>query len=60
MPHHRRSSNDRHSLAPASRFLTHPALAVLDITEADPPPPPPRRTLTSARVAIPTLDDLWA
>ena len=60
MPHHRHTGSDRHSLAPATRFLTHPALAVLDITEADPPPPPPRRTLTTARVSLPTLDDLWA
>jgi DNA helicase-2/ATP-dependent DNA helicase PcrA len=60
MPHQRYSGSDRHSLAPASRFLTDAALAALDIVEATPPEPPPRRTLTTARVAIPTLDDLWA
>jgi DNA helicase II / ATP-dependent DNA helicase PcrA len=60
MPHQRYSGSDRHSLAPASRFLSDTALASLDIVEATPPEPPPRRTLTTARVAIPTLDDLWA
>jgi DNA helicase-2/ATP-dependent DNA helicase PcrA len=60
MPHQRYSGSDRHSLAPASRFLTDAALGSLDIVEATPPEPPPRRTLTTARVAIPTLDDLWA
>ena len=60
MPHQRSSGSDRHSLAPATRFLTDAALAALDIVEATPPDPPPRRTLTNARVAIPTLDELWA
>ena len=60
MPHQRYSHSDKHSLAPASRFLTDGALATLDICEADPPAPPPRRALTTARVALPTLDDLWA
>ena len=60
MPHHRYTGSDRHSLAPASRFLTDHALATLDITEADPPAPPPPRSPTTARVALPTLDDLWA
>ena len=60
MPHQRYSGSDRHSLAPASRFVTDAALATVDITEAAPPSPRPRRTLTTARVALPTLDDLWA
>ena len=59
MPHQRHIGSDRHSLAPASRFLTDQALATLDIREADPPAPPARHTLTTARVALPTLDDLW-
>ena len=60
MPHQRYSGSDRHSLAPASRFVTDEALPTVDITEAAPPSPRPRRTLTTARVALPTLDDLWA
>ena len=60
MPHQRYSGSDRHSLAPASRFVTDEALATVDITEAAPPSPRPRRTLTTARVSLPTLDDLWA
>jgi DNA helicase-2/ATP-dependent DNA helicase PcrA len=60
MPHQRYTHSDRHSLAPASRFLTEDALATLDICEADPPAPRARRTTTTARVALPTLDDLWA
>ena len=60
MPHQRYSGSDRHSLAPASRFLTDAALDTLDVVEAAPPQPPAKRTLTTARVALPTLDDLWA
>ena len=60
MPHQRRSGSDRHSLAPASRFLTDAALATVDMTQAEPLAPPPRRALTTARVAVPTLDDLGA
>ena len=60
MPHQRYGGSDRHSLAPATRFLTNHALATLDITEAEPPATPPRRTLTTARVTLPTLDNLWA
>ena len=57
MPHQPYSGSDRHSLAPASPFLTEHALATLTIREADPPAPPARRTFTIARVA-PPLDDL--
>src|SRR5882757_2769103 len=60
MPHQRYSGSDRHSIAPASRFLTDTALDTLDVVEAAPPAPPAKRTLTTARVALPTLDDLWA
>ena len=63
MPHQRYTTGDRHSLAPASRFLTDAALSTLDITEAAPPAPPPPRprpVATAARLALPTLDDLWA
>jgi DNA helicase-2/ATP-dependent DNA helicase PcrA len=60
MPHQRYSHSDKHSMAPASRFLTEDALATLDICEADPPVAPRRRESTTARVALPSLDDLWA
>jgi DNA helicase-2/ATP-dependent DNA helicase PcrA len=33
MPHHRRSRDDRHTLAPASRFLDEPVLGVLKVEE---------------------------
>jgi DNA helicase-2/ATP-dependent DNA helicase PcrA len=58
MPHHRRAHNDKHSYAMASRFLHDEALATLDIDE-DRPPVPTVRTPTAARVALPTLDELW-
>jgi DNA helicase-2/ATP-dependent DNA helicase PcrA len=60
MPHQRYSGSDRHSLAPPTRFLTDAALDTLDVVEAAPPAPAPRRAVTTARVAIPELDDLWA
>jgi DNA helicase-2/ATP-dependent DNA helicase PcrA len=60
MPLHRHTISDRHSLAPASRFLTDAALTTLDITESAPPAPRPRNVPTAARLALPTLDDLWA
>jgi len=56
---HRFGGSDRYSLAPDTRFLTDTVLATLDIHQAE-PPAPPQRVLTSARVAVPTLDDLWA
>lgn len=55
---HRYGGSDRYSLAPATRFLTDTALATLDVHEPE-APAPPQRVLTSARVAVPTLDDLW-
>jgi DNA helicase II / ATP-dependent DNA helicase PcrA len=61
MPHHRWAQDDKHSFAPASRFLDDAALAVLDVREAGPraqvkglPVP------AAARVALPTMDELWA
>lgn len=60
MPHQRYSGSDRHSLAPPSRFLTDAVLDTLDVVEAAAPAPPPRRAVTTARVALPELDDLWA
>ncbi len=59
MPHHRRARDDKHSYAPASRFLTDEAVAALDVQEAD-RPTPTVRPAGMAPVALPTLDDLWA
>ena len=59
MPHHRRSHDDRHSYAPASRFLNEHALAVMDIVEDRPAIPATRTPATAARVALPTLTELW-
>jgi DNA helicase-2/ATP-dependent DNA helicase PcrA len=56
---HRYGGSDRYSLAPTTRFLTDTALATLDVHEPEAPPQPPQRVLTSARIALPTLDDLW-
>jgi DNA helicase-2/ATP-dependent DNA helicase PcrA len=50
MPHHRSSRNDRHSLAPESRFLTSAALAVLEVVEA----PRPQTTARLAAAALPS------
>jgi DNA helicase-2/ATP-dependent DNA helicase PcrA len=59
MPHQRHTGSDRHSIAPASRFLTDQALATLDIQESRRPTPLVRERPTTARIALPTLDDLW-
>ncbi len=59
MPVHRRSHNDRHCLAPASRFLSDEVLAALDVQELT----PPRPRLASIEAAHATitvdLDHLW-
>jgi DNA helicase-2/ATP-dependent DNA helicase PcrA len=60
MPHQRHSSSDKHSFAPPSRFLTDDALATLDIDESRPATIRPAEPAAAARVALPTLDDLWA
>ena len=36
MPHHRHARDDRHSFAPASRFLDQPTTATLDVRELHP------------------------
>lgn len=59
MAHHRRARDDRHSYAPASRFLGRTALATMDIREDRPTIPDTRVATTTARVALPTLDELW-
>jgi DNA helicase-2/ATP-dependent DNA helicase PcrA len=59
MPHHRRGRNDRHSLAPASRFLDEPVLSALDVREDV----PSRPRVTSGAVTQSTitvdLEHLW-
>lgn len=60
MPHHRRAHDDRHSYAPASRFLDEDALAAMDILEDRPAIPTMPSPTTASRVAMPTLDELWA
>jgi DNA helicase-2/ATP-dependent DNA helicase PcrA len=60
MPHHRHGRDDKHSYAAASRFLDQEALATMDIREDRPGAPTQRILPTStARVAMPALDDLW-
>jgi DNA helicase-2/ATP-dependent DNA helicase PcrA len=58
MPHHRRGRDDRHSLAPHSRFLSAAATALMDLRQ---PPAPARARVAAgpARVALPTLDGLF-
>jgi DNA helicase-2/ATP-dependent DNA helicase PcrA len=59
MPHHRRTYGDKHSYAPASRFLTDEVCAAFEIVDST----PIRRTLPvsgATRVVLPTLDELWA
>jgi DNA helicase-2/ATP-dependent DNA helicase PcrA len=61
MPHHRRAFDDRHSFAPASRFLSEDALAAMEICEQRPLAAlAPVSRADPARVALPVLDDLWA
>jgi DNA helicase II / ATP-dependent DNA helicase PcrA len=60
MPHHRRARDDKHSYACASRFLDEQALAALEICEDLRARAPDRPVAGAARVALPTLDDLWA
>ncbi len=59
MPHRRRGSDDRHSLAPASRFLDT-ASALCETVERTIERPAPPAGLIAARVALPTLEELWA
>ena len=62
MPHHRWAQDDKHSFAPASRFLDDAALAVLDVREAAPAGDGTGHggRAAPARVELPTLDELWA
>jgi DNA helicase-2/ATP-dependent DNA helicase PcrA len=59
MPHHRRGRDDRHSYAPASRFLTDDVLATAEIIQV----PRPTTSLVGVHeipmVAAPVLDALF-
>jgi DNA helicase-2/ATP-dependent DNA helicase PcrA len=60
MPHHRHGRDDKHSIAPLSRFLDDAALGTLDVQDLAPPRPVTPTPTAVGRVALPTLDDLWA
>ncbi len=60
MPHHRRGRDDKHSFAPLSRFLDDTALATVELLDLTPPRQAPASPTSRPRVALPTLDDLWA
>lgn len=64
MPHHRHARDDRHSLAPISRFLDDAALDAVEVVDLTPPRPaadPAGLTArTAARVKLPDLAELWA
>jgi DNA helicase II / ATP-dependent DNA helicase PcrA len=60
MPHHRRARDDRHSYAPASRFLTDDVLATAELVEI--PRPVPASNAAAAglpAVPAPALDALF-
>jgi DNA helicase-2/ATP-dependent DNA helicase PcrA len=59
MPYQRRARNDRHCLAPASRFLDGEVLSVLDIQEQTPHrPSAPAVAVARAPITV-DLDHLW-
>jgi DNA helicase-2/ATP-dependent DNA helicase PcrA len=60
MPHHRHARDDKHSFAPVSRFLDDAALATIAVEDRTPPRPATRRIGAPGRVALPSLDELWA
>jgi DNA helicase-2/ATP-dependent DNA helicase PcrA len=62
MPHHRRARDDRHSYAPASRFLTTEALATMEVVEAPRPQPASRPAVGESLPAatMPSLDALFS
>jgi DNA helicase-2/ATP-dependent DNA helicase PcrA len=60
MPHHRRSGSDRHSLAPASRFLEEGVLAALDVQELTPARPAAANVPGAHSAIAVDLDHLWS
>ncbi len=64
MPHHRRGRDDRHSLAPASRFLDEPVLSALRVEEHRPARPRVGAGVSAGSPGRPApvsvdLDALW-
>jgi DNA helicase-2/ATP-dependent DNA helicase PcrA len=59
MPHHRRARDDRHSYAPASRFLTDEVLATADVVQIPRPVPAFSAAPDAPPVAAPELDALF-
>jgi DNA helicase-2/ATP-dependent DNA helicase PcrA len=60
MPHHRHARDDRHSMAPISRFLDDTALDTVEVVDLTPPRPAPTPAAARTRVDLPDLADLWA
>jgi DNA helicase II / ATP-dependent DNA helicase PcrA len=60
MPHHRRARDDKHSYAPASRFLDRASEMCEHVERAPVRPSVQPVAAATSRVALPTLDDLWA
>jgi DNA helicase-2/ATP-dependent DNA helicase PcrA len=59
MPHHRRGRDDRHSLAPASRFLDAAALQSLEVQEQIPARAPVRAAGAVTSISV-DLEALWS
>jgi DNA helicase-2/ATP-dependent DNA helicase PcrA len=59
MPYNRRAHNDRHCLAPASRFLEGEVLSALDIQEQTPPRPRAGAGAVAHAPITVDLDHLW-
>ena len=59
LPHHRHARDDRHSYAPASRFLTPEAMAALDVREAERARAPSQHVADLPAVSMPQLDTLF-
>lgn len=60
LPHHRRARDDKHSYAPASRFLDRAAALCDRVQRAPARPVAAPAAEPTTRVALPTLDELWA
>ncbi|HEY2985819.1 MAG TPA: ATP-dependent helicase, partial [Jatrophihabitantaceae bacterium] len=59
LPHHRHARDDRHSYAPASRFLTPDAMATLDVREAERARARSQHVADLPAVSMPELDTLF-
>jgi hypothetical protein len=57
MPHHRHAGDDRHSFAPASRFLDEGAMAALQLVELN--PVRPQIPVVTATAVTVDLTSLW-